>query len=411
MLFGCCLIQFGGTGVLANCIGIFFPPVCQELGFSTGEISLHITIRGVFTVLFLPIAGKLITKIKLRYLLTAAVLMLSVSIGSMAFFSSLYQWYIASIFYGIGGAFLFLTVCPIILTNWFMDKAGLAIGIAMSFSGLGGVIMNPLGTWFIAVYGWRATYLMFAVVGAACMLPATLFILKFTPQESGIKPYVNHGRSVSTAPQSPVAFDKSIWDVMRSPVFWLLMPVILIIAFMTVYAFHFPQYALSIQLSPAAGAAMVSASMAANIVGKLGLGWLSKKYTSKITTLIGTAITAAGFACIWLFPSVLPVLIAGSFLYGICMAMTGVSIPLLVSELFGHKNYAMILSIASMATSLIGGVGMALVGFLYDISGSYTLCFAVAIISCLVLVLLINRIYRLQPVIKYAPVALSDLKN
>lgn len=90
MLAACCFIQFGGLGVLANSIGVFFPSVCGELGFTLSEISVHIMIRGIATTLTLPLAGRLIEKYPAKRVLTPAALALALSIGSMAFFNELW---------------------------------------------------------------------------------------------------------------------------------------------------------------------------------------------------------------------------------------------------------------------------------------------------------------------------------
>ena len=87
VLAGCCLLQFGGMGVQSNSMGIFYPYVCQELGFSVAQLSLHTTIRGLVTTLFLPLAGWLFSKVNPRVLLTAAGAMLCSSTLSMAFFT------------------------------------------------------------------------------------------------------------------------------------------------------------------------------------------------------------------------------------------------------------------------------------------------------------------------------------
>lgn len=396
MLIGCCFIQFGGIGVLSNCMGIFLPPVCKELGFTMAEFSFHITIRGVVTMLFLPLSGKLIPKTSPKVLLTIAAIMLTLPIGLMAFFTKLSQWYIASVFYGIGGAFLFLNMSPIILSNWFKDKLGLAIGIAMAFSGLGGVVMNPIGTWFINTWGWRVAYLLMAIIGLTCILPFTLFVLKIKPQDIGVEPYVDIKKKIKqneTLTLTTNISENNQCSSFFDPIFLIFICVVSFGAFTTVYINHFPQYAVSVGLSTAVGGAMSSFSMMGNVSGKLWLGWLSEKYSPKITTIIGVGVVIIGLIMIILFPDVIPILMIGTLLYGVCMAITAVSIPLIVSELFEKTNYPMVLSVATMATSGIGGIGTALVGYIYDKTNSYSVCFMVAVMTNIMLVVLLQIVY------------------
>jgi MFS family permease len=410
MLFACCAIQFGGLGVLSNSIGVFFPYVCSEFGFSTAQITLHITIRGFATMAALPLAGRLISRYRSRYVLMPAAVLLVLSIGSMASFDRLWQWYLASVFYGIAGAFLFLNMSPILLTNWFTDRTGFAIGVAMAFSGLGGIVMNPVGNAIIQAFGWRIGYLAFAAIGAVFLLPFIAFVLERSPEDIGAVPYSvvqkaaatameaeNTGR---TAPRAPAG----IW---RNGVFWVFALIVLLTAYETVYMYHFPGYTFSVGLGTMIGSSMSSASMAGNLAGKLYLGWLNDRLSAKKVFLIGTGLTAVGIGLIQLFGSSAPILLLGSFLYGTCMALTVVMVPLLILELFDRRSYPAVLSAASMLTSAIGGVGTALVGLIYDISGGYGISFMIAQIGCILSIVLIFTVYRLKTTKRFYKKGLS----
>jgi len=393
MMALCCLIQFGGMGVLANSIGVFFPAVCGELGFTVSQLSLHITVRGVATMLALPLASRLLAGRPSRLVVTPAAAALVLSIASMAFFHELWQWYAVSVIYGVAGAFLFLNLSPIILTNWFRDRTGFAVGTAMAFSGLGGMVMSPVGTWLIDAYGWRAAYLVFAAVGAVTMIPAALMLVR-APEDVGLEPY---GAGTETAKAG--AAEKSAPEASALPLgapFWLFIAVALITSYETVYIYHFPQYTVSIGLTAMTGSMMSSASMAGNLAGKLGLGWVNDRMSAKSTYCLGSAVTAAGIAVMLLFPGGGWLPCAGAFLYGACMALTAVTVPLLALELFGRERYAKTLSAATMASSAIGGVGTVLVGAIYDGAGSYVPAFAAALVCCAAAPALLCAAYLLK---------------
>ncbi len=397
ILIACCFIQFGGMGVLSNSIGVFFPAVCADLGFTTTQISFHITIRGLATMVVLPLAGRLISRYPSKYVLTPAAAMLVCSIASMAFFSKLWQWYVASVFYGLAGAFLFLNMSPVLLTNWFKARTGFAVGIAMACSGLGGIVMNPVGNALIESMGWRATYLIFAGIGAVCMLPFTAFALERCPQDAGVSPYTGTDARLVCPDEKKSGSDRhALSGLMKSPVFWMFFAAVIIVSFETVFIYHFPGYALSVGLSAAIGSTMSSASMAGNLLGKFYLGWLNDKLDSKRSFLWGILLTMSGMAIIQFFHHSPSILAAGSLLYGACMALTAVSVPLLILELFDRSQYAAALSMASMITSAMGGIGTSLIGILYDASGSYTMAFMLAQILCAVCAVLLFAAFRLK---------------
>ena len=402
ILVACCFIQFGGMGVLSNSIGVFFPAVCADLGFTTTQISFHITIRGLATMAALPLAGRLISRYPSKYVLTPAAAMLVCSIASMAFFSKLWQWYVASMFYGLAGAFLFLNMSPILLTNWFKARTGFALGIAMAFSGLGGIVMNPVGNALIEAIGWRTTYMIFAGIGAVCILPFTVAVLERCPQDAGVSPYYGTTDSplVYLDEEQSGSDSHALFGMIKSPVIWIFFAVVIIVSFETVFIYHFPGYALSVGLSAGIGSAMSSASMAGNLLGKFFLGWLNDKMDSKRSFLSGILLTMSGIAIIEYFDHSRYMLGAGSLLYGACMALTAVSVPLLILELFDRTQYAAALSMAAMITSAMGGIGTSLLGVLYDASGSYTMAFMLAQILCVVCAVLLFAAFHLNKIEK-----------
>ena len=399
ILFACCLVQFGGLGVLSNSIGVFFPAVCASLHCTTAQISLHVTIRGFAMMAALPLAGRLISRYPSRLVLTPAAVVLVCSVAGMAFFCELWQWYAASVFNGFAGGFLFLNMSPILLTNWFHKRRGFAVGMAMAFAGLGGIVMNPLGNALIESLGWRAAYLIFAGIGAVCILPVTLFVLKRCPGDVGARPYgAEEGDSAFAAQQES-------WDcVQKRPasipakdgVLWVFLAIVTIAVFETVFIYHFPGFALSVGLTTAVGSMMSSASMAGNLVSKFFLGWLNDRAGSKRAFLLGAVLTMAGMMLIQVFQRSPELLIAGSFLYGASMSMPSVLVPLLILDLFDRGMYTPVLSLSTMTVAAMGGMGVALVGWIYDVSGAFSAAFWIAQAACAACICLLAAAFRMR---------------
>lgn len=88
-------------------------------------------------------------------------------------------------------AYLGATMIPIsiMITNWFDKKQGLAMSLGLSGVGIGGFILSPLITNWLENYGWRKTYLIFAVIMLAVSLPVSIFIFRKSPEDKGLKAY------------------------------------------------------------------------------------------------------------------------------------------------------------------------------------------------------------------------------
>ena len=258
----------------------------------------------------------------------------------------------------------------------------MAIGIAMAFTGLGGAVMSPLGTWWIEQWGWRWAYLLFAGVGAVTILPCTLLVLQKPPQDD---------TALSRPEAQPAASGGSL---LRQPVLWMFLPAVLMISYPSAYVFHFTTYAKSVGLSSFVGATMSSLSMITNVGGKVAIGWLNQKHSTKHITIWRTVLIVVGYLLYLLFPDRPPLLYLASGLYGLCLAMVPVAVPLMVQDLFPAHQYSMALSIASMVSSATGGMGIAFAGLVYDTTGSYRLCFQVALVTTIALIALVSLIYR-----------------
>ena len=139
----------------------------------------------------------------------------------------------------------------------------------------------------------------------------------------------------------------------------------------------------------AASGVVASAAMAGQAVGKVLLGTINDK-SVHLGVLLGIGAGAVGVTVMWLVPGVLPLLLAGAFLFGVVYAMTTVQTPLLVRTVFGSADYANIYSRVSMVGSRMGTVAAVFCAFVCDSPGGYPLMFVlgyVCMAACLVLAL------------------------
>ena len=171
ILIGCCFMQAGGLGAVLDAAGVFFVPVCDSLGFSRSEISLYLTFYFIATVFAMPLVGRWITRFNINRLLSVSFLLVIAAVAAMGFYTEPWQWWVSGIVFGLAGSFIFVMPAPILIGNWFHTRKGIALGVAMSFSGIGGAILSPVFTLFIQTFGWREAYLIAAVVMGVLVLP------------------------------------------------------------------------------------------------------------------------------------------------------------------------------------------------------------------------------------------------
>ena len=132
IVLACCALIITGLGIPVNCAGLFYASVSEALDVSIGSLSVYITIQYAVAGIFLPLAGKLLQNRGARSVLTVAVALDSLAFGMLCFSKSIWAFYIAGVFLGVGSAFLIYLAIPVLITNWFESKRGLAMGISFS---------------------------------------------------------------------------------------------------------------------------------------------------------------------------------------------------------------------------------------------------------------------------------------
>ena len=140
----CCLIMGVNIGLTFSCAGIFYTPICQSLDVAKGEFGIYMSVMYVTSILTLTLAGQLVERLSARWLFSGCSALMGLTFGAMAFFNSLWEFYVAGGVLGVTTAFLLYLSFPTLVNRWFRSKVGLMIGICSAASGIGGILFNPI---------------------------------------------------------------------------------------------------------------------------------------------------------------------------------------------------------------------------------------------------------------------------
>lgn len=361
----CFLIMFVIVGLIMSCAGIFYKPVSEELGIDIGKFGLYMSLNFLFSTLTLSFAGRLMERYSARVILTISSAVAGLSLMAMSQFDALWQFYITGALFGITLAFLLYLGFPTLLNRWFKSRMGIFIGICSAWSGIGGVLFNPIGGYLITNYGWRTTYLIFGAMILLLVTPVLALFLRDYPKDKGLKPYGTTATAVTDSQprnqDTGIEYAKAI----RMPVFYgLVVFAFLLNAAATLNVF-IPAYVQSIQFSIEEASFVASAVMVGVTVGKVALGMINDRSTNwGVAATIGFGVT--GLALLLMGHIGITVSISGGFLFGWAYAGVSVQTPLLVRSVFGNRNYARIYSNVSMAIAVGGAIAAGGWGLLSD---------------------------------------------
>jgi MFS family permease len=397
IVLSCIVMTCLPCALVLSCAGIFFTPVSEFFGVPKASFTLYFSVLNLAMMATLPIAGKLLAARDARAVLSVATALCGLGMFGMASCQEVWQFYLVGIVLGVGVAPLIYLAVPTLINAWCVKRVGFFVGLCMAFTGIGGVIFNPIGTAIIqsSPEGWRQAYLVFGIIILVGTLPFTLFVVRGKPAEKGLLPYgAGEKDTADTDGAAAVgAQGVSVADAMRTPAFWAIVAFCgLITLNQTVYQF-LSSYALSFSDSlpqiAAASGVVASAAMGGQAIGKVFLGSVSDR-SVRLGAICGIAVGAVGVLLMWGMPSVLALLLVGAFCFGVVYAMTTVETPLLVRSVFGSADYANIYSRVSMVGSLMSAVAAVFWSLVIDSAGGYGLMFTLSLVcmaACLALAL------------------------
>jgi len=364
-----------------SCAGIFFTPVAEYFGVSRASFTLYFSILNITMMLTLPMAGNHLSRLDSRKVLSGATCLVGLGLIGMSQGNSMPWFYVCGAIMGVGIAPLIYLSVPTLINAWCVKNVGFFVGLCMAFTGIGGVIFNPIGTSIIqsGPEGWRGAYLAFGIITLAGTLPFTLFVVRSKPSDKGLLPYGAGelgGQDADDAAAATEGVPASV--AMKMPAFFALAIFCGIITLnQTIYQF-LASYATSFegtlpQIAAASGV-VASAAMAGQASGKVLLGIINDK-SVRAGIVFGIACGVVGVLLMWFIPGVLPILLVGAFLFGVVYAMTTVQTPLLVRSVFGSADYTNIYSRISMVGSLMSAVAAVFWSFVIDSPGGFPLMF------------------------------------
>lgn len=374
-------------GGVNGAAGLFLNPVSQDLGIGMGQLTLYFSISSIVTILFLPIAGKLMQKYDIRLILVIAVLLQAGSFTAFGFMRSVWGWYILSIPIAIGGAFVCTLAGPVIVNNWFVRKNGLAVGIMMAAVGLFGAVLQPWTGSLIADYGWQKGYIILGMVTIFISIPLILLFIRMHPSQKGMLPY-GYEESTEKPPvgQNPVTLHGvSVTNAKKSFSFYTLLLYFVFTSSIACFLQYVAPYAAELGYPVTFAGKAMGIFMLGMCFGAVLFGIFSDKIGARNTAIVAMICGLVAISILILFGKAALCFMGSMFLFGMFSSSLGTLGPLLTKAIFGDKDYGQIFATLSMGLAVAGVIAIPAYGFVYDATKSYTL-----VLYALLVMLVIN---------------------
>jgi MFS family permease len=356
-------LLFGTTtvNVLFNVLGA---PMAKEFGWARGVISNGLSLETVITGVSIVVLGFLVDRFGPRLPSIPQALAFGIGLMAMAALpNSEVLFYGLCLVIGAGAGAVNPIAHATVVSAWFQDRRGVALGCLMAGLGACGVLMPFLANWVLGLGGWR---LAFLVIGALCtVIPAGVYLfVTRMPAE--------HEHERRAARREGHVAGESLWSVARNyRQFWLLSAAIFLVSSAT--------FGMLSQIVPmttdkgigqGVAVTILSVVSLASLAARLVAGFLLDRFFAPLIGAVIFALCAVG-VILMITASATALLFLGAVLIGIGLGAEGDVAAYLTSRYFPKHSYGRVLGFVYFLYAQGAAFGIFLLGRIFGLTGSY----------------------------------------
>ena len=366
VLFVSWFLVWGGG---PNTGSVFFPPVLKYFGWSRAKLSAGFAIAAISAGASGPLIGWLLDRIDVRKVMVSGVALTCLGFAGLSRTHTFNQFLICNFVIGVG-----LCACTgiptyLVIANWFRERRGLAMGLALCGGSVGGAVMTVIANHVIAAAGWRVGYLVIAVPMAVIVIPLLLLFVRSRPPVES--PSL---QDASAPPIAPIELPGlEVKEAFATRSLWLLT----LVQFLGASVFaglgqHFVAYLIGIGYTATFSARALSVMFLLTIFGNLLSGPLADRINTRLVLGCSWILSAIAMFAL-LGASHVAALAIHVLIVGFVLGATGVLTPLLMLESLGIRRLGSLMGISGVFGTLGFAAGPVLTGRIYDVTGSYTI--------------------------------------
>jgi len=371
------------NGLTATAISVFDESLIGEFGWSRGELKFRDFLNFAVVALFAPVAGLILDRVGARRLLMFGCLVLSAAYFAYSRLEGLAQMYAIHVAFALALLSSGTMVVIVLVSSWFVEKRGLAIGIALLGTSAGSFLLPPLNAELIARLGWRETFALEALFPLVVLLVVAALV-RNSPAAFG-----RTAVGVTQGGPDPLQTGLEFGQALRTRSFWAIGLSGFLIYYSILALFnHLFLHMRDLGYEPRVAAGALALLSLVAMISKLSSGWLADRFDRHRVFMGCLGIMLAGVACLatlrggaWVWSAVALIALGWGGLFTLYNMLT-------VSN-FGLKAIGKINGTVSSMESFGGGLGIWLTGKFFDMYGSYQVPFLI-LLGCVAAGLLIG---------------------
>ena len=373
-----CVVLLGIVSLITSSYGVIAVPLGKEFNPSRMRLMLAMTVVSAVSAVISPTFGRMMDKISLRLAMTAGVGLLVIGFVAISFAQSFNQ---VLLFYGLLVAPANILIGPlaatVLLSRWFVNRRGTAMGIAIAGISLGTFMFSPILQFLLNMFEWREALRALAAIICIVALPAALLVVSH-PRERGLFP-----DGAASDPQAEAAASKggavfSLAAILTDRTFWLLALVVATVtAGLKGMVTNLVPMATDVGITANAAALLISIYAASGFMSKLTFAATADRINPRRLLAISLIGYGVGTAAMAVAGSSYAALAVGVMLMGF---FGGMMIPMesyLTPRIWGRAFVGRVGGLLNLALLSMLLITPPLFGWMHDVTGSYERIFLI----------------------------------
>jgi MFS family permease len=361
-----CAVAAIGNGIRTS-FGLFTLPMVTDLGLTREGYAMAMAIQNLAWGIAQPFAGAFADRVGTGRTIALGAVLYSAGVILTAFSPSASMLILtAGVITGTGIAICsFSVVMAAFGRSVPPEKRPMIFGIATAASSFGQFAFAPISQGFINAFGWQTALIYLGVL-----------LLLIVPLSFALR-----GRTENTPGQADLPFMEALAKAWGHGSYRLLVIGFFVCGFHLAFInVHMPAYLVQCGLSPEVGSWAIAVIGLFNIVGSLLAGYLGSRLPKQMLLASIYFLRAVAIAAFLLFP----VSEITAYAFAAAMGLLWLStVPLtagLVALFFGPRYMGMLYGVAFFSHQLGSFTGVWLGGYVFDVTGSYSLVWYLGIL-------------------------------
>ena len=389
----CVMLLFVSMGLCSNAFVVYQPFIISEYGFSYTQASLVTTVRTL--VSFACVAGveDAFAYFGLRRTVAIGLGFEIISRLIFAFTSTFPAYCIASVFGGVAYSWAGMVPLSQLITNWFYDRRGLAMGFSVTGSGIASIVMPPILTGIIQSHGIGQAFLAEALL---TLLISTLILLLIVerPADRNMQPYCITSDLVEMTALTDSETCESATGLSRRQRLAMITVAVCVAGPAAPGFSHLSVLFITEGYDYNDISWLMSATGIGLLVGKIIVGILYDKLGSRRTNqIVFCALITAMVLCSTVPARAIPITLLIIVLLGIGLTVVSVSMAIWARDLDGETSSAHAMKLYSTGYSFGALAFSPIPGIIADTSGRYVWAYALFALMAIVAMFLLISVY------------------